>query len=71
MAGGGIQIMQPRRKGGHGDILSAAVLALWAARAKRKSLAETLAEPGAVERARAAFGDLSSIDPALRLRGFV
>jgi hypothetical protein len=58
MAGGGIQIMQPRRKGGHGDILSAAVLALWAARAKRKSFAEALAEPGALERAKAMLNGL-------------
>lgn len=45
-AGGGLQIHTPRRAGGHGDIASALILALWAAEAR-----PGLVDPDTLDRA--------------------
>jgi hypothetical protein len=72
MSGGGTQILQPRRKGsGHGDILSAAVLAIWAARhRRRRTVMEALRDPATLMHVQAMSEELISYASARERRGW-
>lgn len=60
MPGGGLAIIQPRKKGsGHGDILSAAVLAIWAARERQNRMFDALSDPNVISRLRSSTHSLA------------
>jgi hypothetical protein len=54
LPGGGIQVFQPKRGASHGDVASAFMLAMFQAHGRgRTTFAEALAQPGALDRAKA------------------